>query len=81
MRTWAFSVLGGDNKLQTAPGQYDERVFQGLDYLLAAAALCNIRVVLVFTVGAWDPNPNLSLGPNPNAITLPYTPWVGMRAG
>jgi hypothetical protein len=45
-------VLGGDNKLQKAPGVYNERVFEGLDYLLAAAALCNIRVVLVFTVGA-----------------------------
>ena len=50
VRTWAFSVLDGENKLQVAPGLYDERVFLGLDYVLAAAARCNIRVVLVFTV-------------------------------
>ncbi|MFS7900818.1 putative mannan endo-1,4-beta-mannosidase [Helianthus anomalus] len=35
-RTWAFND-GDYNALQVAPGQFDERVFKALDYVIAEA--------------------------------------------
>ncbi|CAA0833702.1 Mannan endo-1-4-beta-mannosidase 7 [Striga hermonthica] len=46
-RTWAFSD-GGDRALQLSPGIYDERVFQGLDFVVAEARKYGIRLILSF---------------------------------
>ncbi|KAJ3675368.1 hypothetical protein LUZ60_004410 [Juncus effusus] len=44
-RTWAFSD-GGDRALQLKPGVYDERVFQGLDFVISEAQKYGIRLIL-----------------------------------
>ncbi|KAL4583150.1 hypothetical protein LXL04_007715 [Taraxacum kok-saghyz] len=46
-RTWAFAD-GGDKALQISPGAYDERVFQGLDFVVAEARKYGVRVILSF---------------------------------
>lgn len=43
MRTWAHSV-SKPYALQTSPGQYNEAIFRGLDYVIAQARLTGIRV-------------------------------------
>lgn len=52
IRTWAFNDKG-ENALQTSPGVYDERVFQGLDYVVAKAEQLGLRLMLVL-VNNWD---------------------------
>jgi len=49
VRTWAFCD-GADqwNALQTAPGEYDERVFRGLDYVVYKAGELGLRLILPF---------------------------------
>ncbi|XVF01999.1 hypothetical protein REPUB_Repub04eG0138500 [Reevesia pubescens] len=44
-RTWAFND-GGYDALQTSPGQFDERVFKALDYVIAEARQHGIRLLL-----------------------------------
>ncbi|XP_016703275.1 mannan endo-1,4-beta-mannosidase 2 [Gossypium hirsutum] len=44
-RTWAFND-GGYEALQISPGQFDERVFQALDYVIAEASRHGIRLLL-----------------------------------
>ncbi|GLU06428.1 hypothetical protein SLE2022_234650 [Rubroshorea leprosula] len=44
-RTWAFND-GGYNALQISPGQFDERVFKALDYVIAEARQYGIRLLL-----------------------------------
>ncbi|CAN6314612.1 unnamed protein product [Urochloa humidicola] len=44
-RTWAFSD-GGDAPLQSAPGVYDEAMFQGLDFVIAEAGRHGIYLLL-----------------------------------
>ncbi|KAL7603568.1 hypothetical protein Lser_V15G19109 [Lactuca serriola] len=46
-RTWAFAD-GGDKALQISPGAYDERVFQGLDFVVSEARKYGIRLILSF---------------------------------
>ncbi|XP_049410365.1 mannan endo-1,4-beta-mannosidase 5-like [Solanum stenotomum] len=46
-RTWAFSD-GGDAALQISPGVYDERVLQGLDFVISEARKYGIRLILSF---------------------------------
>lgn len=46
-RTWAFAD-GGDKALQISPGAYDERVFQGLDFVVAEARKYGLRLILSF---------------------------------
>jgi mannan endo-1,4-beta-mannosidase len=46
VRTWGFNDGSGWNALQTAPGVYDEAVFQGLDYVLDRCSRLGLRVVL-----------------------------------
>ncbi|XP_073316326.1 mannan endo-1,4-beta-mannosidase 5-like [Primulina huaijiensis] len=46
-RTWAFTD-GGDRPLQISPGTYDERVFQGLDFVISEAKKYGIRLILSF---------------------------------
>ncbi|PWA70455.1 mannan endo-1,4-beta-mannosidase 1 [Artemisia annua] len=46
-RTWAFAD-GGDKALQISPGAYDERVFQGLDFVVAEAKKYGLRLILSF---------------------------------
>ncbi len=46
VRTWGFNDGSGWNALQTAPGVYDETVFQGLDYVLDRCRALGLRVVL-----------------------------------
>ncbi len=46
IRTWAFNDGSGWNALQTAPGVYQEFVFQGLDYVLDRCRELGLRVVL-----------------------------------
>ncbi|XP_057793799.1 mannan endo-1,4-beta-mannosidase 1-like isoform X2 [Salvia miltiorrhiza] len=46
-RTWAFAD-GGDAALQISPGTYDERVFQGLDFVISEATKYGIRLILSF---------------------------------
>ncbi|KAJ0696539.1 putative mannan endo-1,4-beta-mannosidase [Helianthus annuus] len=43
-RTWAFND-GDYNALQVAPGQFDERVFKALDYVIAEARQVGIRLL------------------------------------
>ncbi|XP_016506608.2 mannan endo-1,4-beta-mannosidase 1-like [Nicotiana tabacum] len=51
-RTWAFSD-GGDRALQISPGVYDERVFQGLDFVISEAKKYGVRLILSF-VNNWN---------------------------
>ncbi|XP_009621242.2 mannan endo-1,4-beta-mannosidase 1 [Nicotiana tomentosiformis] len=51
-RTWAFSD-GGDRALQISPGIYDERVFQGLDFVISEAKKYGVRLILSF-VNNWN---------------------------
>ncbi|XP_022132099.1 mannan endo-1,4-beta-mannosidase 7-like [Momordica charantia] len=44
-RTWAFSD-GGYNPLQYSPGQYNEQMFQGLDYVISEAGKHGIKLIL-----------------------------------
>ncbi|KAF9607768.1 hypothetical protein IFM89_000115 [Coptis chinensis] len=45
-RTWAFSDGNAPNSLQISPGVFDERVFQGLDFVIVEARRHKIRLVL-----------------------------------
>lgn len=45
-RTWAFSDGPGSSSLQTYPGQYNEPVFQGLDFVIGEASKYKIKLVL-----------------------------------
>lgn len=47
-RTWAFADGGSYNALQLSPGTYDERVFQGLDFVISEARKYNIYLILSF---------------------------------
>ncbi|KAL8230976.1 hypothetical protein R6Q57_000754 [Mikania cordata] len=50
-RTWAFfdgAGPAGDEALQISPGVYDERVFQGLDFVVAEARKYGLRLILSF---------------------------------
>ncbi|KAB2047614.1 hypothetical protein ERO13_A13G055601v2 [Gossypium hirsutum] len=44
-RTWALND-GGYDALQISPGQFDERVFQALDYVIGEASRHGIRLLL-----------------------------------
>ncbi|CAM8909179.1 unnamed protein product [Rhodiola kirilowii] len=44
-RTWAFND-GEYNSLQIAPGRFDERVFQALDYVIVEARRNGVRLLL-----------------------------------
>ncbi|XP_034677044.1 mannan endo-1,4-beta-mannosidase 5-like [Vitis riparia] len=44
-RTWAFND-GGNQALQISPGVYDERVFQGLDFVISEAKRYGVRLIL-----------------------------------
>ncbi|CAL9122542.1 unnamed protein product, partial [Musa textilis] len=46
-RTWAFSD-GGDQPLQVSQGKYDERVFQGLHFVIWEAQKRSVRLILSF---------------------------------
>ncbi|KAK1386831.1 Mannan endo-1,4-beta-mannosidase [Heracleum sosnowskyi] len=46
-RTWAFAD-GSSNALQLSPGTYDERVFQGLDFVISEAKRFKIYLILSF---------------------------------
>ncbi|KDP37779.1 hypothetical protein JCGZ_06458 [Jatropha curcas] len=45
-RTWAFSDGNGSSALQVSPGVFNERVFQGLDYVIVEARKHHIRLIL-----------------------------------
>ncbi|KAK9066790.1 hypothetical protein SSX86_014113 [Deinandra increscens subsp. villosa] len=47
-RTWAFADGSVDKALQISPGVYDERVFQGLDFVVAEARKYDIQLILSF---------------------------------
>ncbi|RMZ57555.1 hypothetical protein APUTEX25_001755 [Auxenochlorella protothecoides] len=53
VRAWAQAVTP-NYALETAPGQYNEAVFQGLDYLLDEARQRGIRLLLVL-LDNWQP--------------------------
>lgn len=54
VRTWAFNDGAGEwNALQTAPGVYDETVFQGLDYVVDKARQLGLHLILPL-VNNWD---------------------------
>ncbi|KAM7511484.1 hypothetical protein LguiB_010359 [Lonicera macranthoides] len=46
-RTWAFAD-GGNKALQISPGVYDERVFEGLDFVIAEARRYGVHLILSF---------------------------------
>jgi mannan endo-1,4-beta-mannosidase len=46
IRTWAFATGEQWNALQPRPGEYDERVLEGLDYVVSAARERGLRLVL-----------------------------------
>nr|GMD24532.1 mannan endo-1,4-beta-mannosidase 1-like [Ipomoea batatas] len=45
-RTWAFADGGDPSDLQTSPGVYNERVFQGLDFVISEARKFGVRLIL-----------------------------------
>lgn len=45
-RTWAFNDGDGPNSLQISPGVFNERVFQGLDYVIFEARRHQVRLIL-----------------------------------
>lgn len=45
-RTWAFNDGDGPNSLQISPGVFNERVFQGLDYVIVEARRHQVRLIL-----------------------------------
>ncbi|KAF2305448.1 hypothetical protein GH714_005410 [Hevea brasiliensis] len=45
-RTWAFSDGHGPNGLQLSPGVFNERAFQGLDFVIVEARKHGIRLIL-----------------------------------
>ncbi|KAF6144963.1 hypothetical protein GIB67_013314 [Kingdonia uniflora] len=45
-RTWAFNDGNGPNALQISPGLFDEKVFQGLDFVIVEARKNRIRLIL-----------------------------------
>ncbi|KAL8250735.1 hypothetical protein R6Q59_034428 [Mikania micrantha] len=47
-RTWAFADGPDDKALQISPGVYNERVFQGLDFVVAEARKYGLRLILSF---------------------------------
>ncbi|KAK1433413.1 hypothetical protein QVD17_10323 [Tagetes erecta] len=47
-RTWAFLDGEGEKSLQISPGVYDERVFQGLDFVVAEARKYGLWLILSF---------------------------------
>ncbi len=49
IRTWAFCDGSEWNALQPAPGEWDERVFAALDWVLAQAGARGLRAVLALT--------------------------------
>ncbi|MCK4303444.1 MAG: cellulase family glycosylhydrolase [Candidatus Eisenbacteria sp.] len=54
LRTWAFNDGAGQwNALQTAPGVYDETVFQALDWVIAKADSVGLKLVLPL-INNWD---------------------------
>lgn len=53
IRTWAFNDGERHNALQTAPGEYSERGFQGLDYVIWKAEQLGLRLIRVL-VNNWD---------------------------
>lgn len=53
MRTWVTPV-NPQYALQTAPGEYSEAAFRGLDYVIDQARKNNIRLILAFTSN-WTP--------------------------
>jgi len=53
IRAWAFNDGAGEwNALQTAPGQFAENVFKGLDYVIYKAGQLGLRLILPF-VNYW----------------------------
>ncbi|KAI3762824.1 hypothetical protein L1987_53266 [Smallanthus sonchifolius] len=44
-RTWAFSD-GGSNALQSSPGVYNEKMFQGLDYVISEGGKYGVKLIL-----------------------------------
>ncbi|KAL3156379.1 hypothetical protein ABBQ38_000693 [Trebouxia sp. C0009 RCD-2024] len=54
VRTWAFNDGKEWNALQPAPGQFDERVFSGLDFVLAEAGRRGLKLILALT-NYWTP--------------------------
>lgn len=53
IRTWAFNDGDDGNALQTSPGVYQERVFQGLDYVVWKSSQLGLRLILVM-VNNWN---------------------------
>ncbi|KAK9846590.1 hypothetical protein WJX81_007289 [Elliptochloris bilobata] len=49
VRTWAFADGAEWNALQPAPGEWDERIFAALDWVLAQAGARGLRMILVLT--------------------------------
>ncbi|KAJ0754577.1 putative mannan endo-1,4-beta-mannosidase [Helianthus annuus] len=47
-RTWAFEDGTDGKALQISPGVYDERVFQGLDFVVAQARKYGLKLILSF---------------------------------
>ncbi|KAI3762825.1 hypothetical protein L1987_53267 [Smallanthus sonchifolius] len=44
-RTWAFSD-GGSNALQSSPGVYNEKMFQGLDFVISEGGKFGVKLIL-----------------------------------
>ncbi|GAB2234688.1 hypothetical protein Droror1_Dr00003950 [Drosera rotundifolia] len=45
-RTWAFNDGSSYHALQISPGQFDEKVFKALDYVVAEARRSGVRLIL-----------------------------------
>ena len=49
LRTWAFCDGSEWNALQPAPGEWDERVFAALDWVVAQAGARGLRLIFALT--------------------------------
>ena len=49
LRTWAFCDGSEWNALQPAPGEWDERVFGALDWVVAQAGARGLRLIFALT--------------------------------
>jgi len=47
MRAWAHTITEG-HALQTAPGEYDEKVFEGMDFVMDEARKRGIKIIWAF---------------------------------
>lgn len=81
VRTWGFSLGKGETeelramRLHVSPGVYDESVFQGMDYALAAAAGRGMRLIVSLEDYWLSIDRYIEWSPTAGGRTDFYTDW------